>query len=274
MWIVAPADIGAIVFDDDKPLTRSIAERMGIWPPKGFAVKTPGGWHLYYQSPPDLTGGRTVKPEDVGLPKQKLGPNDKPASLVVRRDAGYVIADGCVRADKGHYQARGRLQNMAPLPDAAAQLLRHLGDPDRQRETARPSPNLDKVSPDESVIDAFNRAHKATAILEAHQYQRKGKRYLAPTSESGLAGVVLFEDGGVFSHHGSDPLNDGHAHDAFDLFRILDHGGDVRKAVHAAAEALGMDYAAQSKNTDKATGSFSGSISRGRTIRPSLGGNW
>jgi hypothetical protein len=51
----------------------------------------------------------------------------------------------------------------------------------------------------------------------------------------------------VYSHHGSDPLADGHAHDAFDLFRILDHGGDARAAVKAAVEALGMASTASAR---------------------------
>lgn len=50
----------------------------------------------------------------------------------------------------------------------------------------------------------------------------------------------LFEDGRCYSHHASDPLNDGHAHDAFSVFCILAHGGNVTAAVKAAAESLGL----------------------------------
>jgi hypothetical protein len=92
-----------------------------------------------------------------------------------------------------------------------------------------------------NVIAAFNKAHTVEAVLEAHGYKRCGdKRWLSPSSSSGLAGVVILDSGRVFSHHGTDPLFGKHSHDAFDLFRILDHGGDTKSAVKAAAEELGI----------------------------------
>ena len=95
----------------------------------------------------------------------------------------------------------------------------------------------------ESVITAFNDAHDVRALLEQHDYKpnRNKSRYLAPFSSSGLAGVVVFDDGqACYSHHGSDPLADEHPHDAFDLYRILDHDGDTKDAVKGAAKLLGM----------------------------------
>jgi len=113
------------------------------------------------------------------------------------------------------------------------------------KDSARltPAPRVHAVSADHgNVIGQFNQAHDLRAMLEAHGYQRRGKRYLAPTSSTMLAGVVVFEDGAhCYSHHASDPLNDGHAHDAFDLFCIFEHGGDVSRAIRAAAELLGVD---------------------------------
>jgi len=95
----------------------------------------------------------------------------------------------------------------------------------------------------DGVIAAFNAAHDLPAILELHSYRRKGKRYLAPSSTSKLPGVTILADGALcFSHHATDPLNDGQAHDAFDVFRILDHAGDFRLAVKDAARLLGMEY--------------------------------
>lgn len=42
----------------------------------------------------------------------------------------------------------------------------------------------------------------------------------------------------VYSHHGldSDPLADGHSHDAFSVYTKLYHGGDVNKAIAAVAK--------------------------------------
>ena len=87
------------------------------------------------------------------------------------------------------------------------------------------------------VIGAFNQAHSVEAMLKAHGYKQRGKRWTSPTSASELAGVVLL-DGRVFSHHASDLLNDGHSHDAFDIFRILDHGEILRPLLRPPPRSL------------------------------------
>jgi putative DNA primase/helicase len=94
-----------------------------------------------------------------------------------------------------------------------------------------------------SVIAAFNAAHDVAAILEAHGYQRRGKRFLSLGSEH-AAGVVLMESGRVYCHHAGDPLSGEHAHDCFDVYRLLEHKGDFRSAVGAAAHALGLNQGA------------------------------
>jgi putative DNA primase/helicase len=90
-----------------------------------------------------------------------------------------------------------------------------------------------------SVIAAFNEAHDAVAILESRGYERAGKRRWKSPNGHGVAGVVVLPSGRVFCHHASDPLSGEHAHDAFDVYRLLEHGGDFRAAVRAAAEVLG-----------------------------------
>lgn len=98
-----------------------------------------------------------------------------------------------------------------------------------------------------NVIGAFNGAHDIGALLERHGYRRRGRgRWMWPESSSGMPGVVLLRESDpprVFSHHGGDPLADGHAHDAFSVFCTLEHGGDMRSAVREAARLLGMDRA-------------------------------
>jgi putative DNA primase/helicase len=96
----------------------------------------------------------------------------------------------------------------------------------------------------ESVIAKFNAAHDAAAILEAHGYVRRDRRFTAPDSGH-AAGIVLLDNGKVFCHHQGDALRSEHALDAFDLYRLLDHAGDYRSAVRAAAQALGLDQGAQ-----------------------------
>ena len=95
------------------------------------------------------------------------------------------------------------------------------------------------VSTEQSdIIGAFNRNNDTRAMLESLGYKSKGKRLLSPTSQSGLAGVTIMEDGRCYSHHASDPLNDGHAHDAFDLYVMFSHGNDFVQAVRTAAEMM------------------------------------
>ncbi len=97
-----------------------------------------------------------------------------------------------------------------------------------------------QIRPGESVIAAFNVAHEVVTILEAHGYVKRGRRLASP--ETGhAAGITLLDDGRAYCHHQGDALATGRALDAFDAFRILDHAGDYRAAVKAAADALGLN---------------------------------
>lgn len=97
------------------------------------------------------------------------------------------------------------------------------------------------------VIDAFNKAHDVGAILESHGYIPKGRnRWTHPDSTTGMPGVRMLPDSErVYSSHGCDPLNDSHAHDAFDCWRILNHNGDMTDAIRKAARILGMSDGVQ-----------------------------
>lgn len=68
-------------------------------------------------------------------------------------------------------------------------------------------------------------------------------RLTAPGSTTGQAGVVVFNNEGkqtAYSHHGSDVLGDGKPHDAFDVVRLLECGGDYKKAMDKVREHLGL----------------------------------
>jgi putative DNA primase/helicase len=90
-----------------------------------------------------------------------------------------------------------------------------------------------------SVIDEFNRCHDIAELLRTHGYIKRGSKWLYPQSSTGLPGVTV-ADGKVYSHHGADPLANGHQNDAFEVFCLLEHGGDQSKAVKDAARMLGM----------------------------------
>lgn len=93
------------------------------------------------------------------------------------------------------------------------------------------------------VIGAFNRRWSPAEIIERNGYRRIGNRWLFSGSSTGLPGVVLLpnaEPQRIFSHHAGDPLATGRACDAFDCFASLEHAGDARAAVKAAATELGL----------------------------------
>lgn len=94
------------------------------------------------------------------------------------------------------------------------------------------------------IIGKFNSACHITDMLGQAGYRLKGKRWLAPSSSTNIPGVVVFDDGPqskCYSHHASDILNDGFAHDSFDLFVLFEHGGDLQRALNDAAQRLGLD---------------------------------
>ncbi|MGO4364504.1 bifunctional DNA primase/polymerase [Pseudomonas sp. PAB10] len=96
-----------------------------------------------------------------------------------------------------------------------------------------------------SVIDEFNRCHDVEELLRAHDYIKRGSKWLYPHSSTGLPGVTVSDDGKVYSHHGADPLANGHQNDAFEVFCLLQHGGDQARAVKDAARLLGMQYSSR-----------------------------
>jgi len=94
------------------------------------------------------------------------------------------------------------------------------------------------------VIGQFNQNYEPGNILEANSYKKAGKRWRCPNSTSGIPGVIMLPDSDparVYSHHGSDPLADGHSHDAFSVFCQVEHNGNMAAAVSSAAKLLGID---------------------------------
>jgi putative DNA primase/helicase len=100
-----------------------------------------------------------------------------------------------------------------------------------------------------SVIDEFNRCHDVEELLRAHAYIKRGSKWLYPQSSTGLPGVTISESK-VYSHHGADPLANGHQNDAFEVFCLLEHGGDQSKAVKDAARMLGMQHSTRPDSRD------------------------
>lgn len=110
---------------------------------------------------------------------------------------------------------------------AAATILEMQSHRITEKKAQRPNMALWRGN---SIIAEFNARVTVQEMLEASGYIRKGHKYLAPSSTSGVAGVAILEDGRAYSHHDGDPLNTGHAHDAFSIYTTIYHGGDATKA--------------------------------------------
>lgn len=106
----------------------------------------------------------------------------------------------------------------------------------KQKPKPKPAPAGGKRP---SVIDEFNNCHDVEEMLRSHGYTKRGSKWLYPQSSTGLPGITVAE-GKVYSHHAADPLANGHQNDAFEVFCLLEHGGDQSKAVKEAARMLGM----------------------------------
>jgi hypothetical protein len=105
---------------------------------------------------------------------------------------------------------------------------------------AKPSThyNATNKSGSGSVIVRFNATFPLSDILQSHGYRQCGKRWLSPESSSGVAGVYVFDDGRMFSHHGDMLGSQGTLLDAFEAFALLEHGGDKAAATRSAAKLL------------------------------------
>ncbi|WP_445496773.1 bifunctional DNA primase/polymerase [Pseudomonas sp. 8(2025)] len=104
----------------------------------------------------------------------------------------------------------------------------------------RPAPKGDKPS----VIDEFNRCHDVEELLRAHGYIKRGSKWLYAQSSTGMPGITVKERK-VYSHHGADPLANGHQNDAFEVYCLLEHNGDQSRAVKEAARLLGMQHSSR-----------------------------
>ena len=137
----------------------------------------------------------------------------------------------------------------AEFPVQRAVELEHAA---RQAEAAiahAQAPQPPRQHQGDSIIEAFNQAASMGWVrqqLEAAGYkfagrQGRGLRFIAPGSESGTPGVNVFKGGRgdvvAYSHHGAhDPLSH-RLTDAFGMYALFQHGGDLK----AAAKTLQQD---------------------------------
>jgi hypothetical protein len=177
-------------------------------------------------------------------------------AIETRGEGGYAVVapsfcPDAIKGGKKHRQPYKVIQgDFAKIPTILEEQAQFLLDAARsldemplskkKMQAAPLPPNRNRDSANAGVIGAFNETYDLMAILERNGYERRGNRFLAPDSTTGIPGVHIFENGRCYSHHANDPLNDGHCHDPFDVFRILEHGGEIKAAVKAASKVLGI----------------------------------
>lgn len=216
--------------------------------------------------------------DDADLKYEKLAwPNpDDPSKQItifeLRTGIKQDVLPPSKHPDGGHYEwapgqdpwtKKQELDGYLPMmPKAMTEFWRALNQPEVREQAKAMCPWLpDEPAPDPStyrvrerrvsgqhqdIIGKFNQTFGVGDVLRELGYKRQGKRWLAPESSTGVAGVNVFKDPlgheRAFSHHASDPLNNGYAHDAFDVFLLRRWGGDVNlePALDDAARRLGI----------------------------------
>lgn len=92
-----------------------------------------------------------------------------------------------------------------------------------------------------SPIDTFNHLNDWCALLAQYGYKKRGKKWLHPSSTSGMAGVFIsYRDdvnGRYISSHSSDPLT-GYSRDKFDLYCQHEHSGNFEAALRQLGDEL------------------------------------
>jgi putative DNA primase/helicase len=213
-----PTIIGRAPRLEFKAPNATLGRKSVVWPPRAVGEK-----------PVTVVELRAGRVQDVLPPS--IHPDTKQLYRWVTppRDGFPPLPESLLRLWQDFDAFKHRARNLCPW-----------ADPEPEPAPLKPRSTRERIGP--SVIAAFNEAHDAGAILESHGYQRIANRRWKSPNGHGLGGVVVLPSGKVFCHHQSDELGDGRAHDAFDLYRLFDHGGDFRAAVKAAAEVLNLGH--------------------------------
>lgn len=118
-----------------------------------------------------------------------------------------------------------------------------------KQKTTNPPPSLVPSGENNNtkLVEKFNSRKSCREILLRNNYKYKGRsagksgpveRFMRPGSTTKSAGMIVDQDGKAFSFAG-DVVADDKSHDAFDLMRLLECGGDWKSALRAADKEVG-----------------------------------
>lgn len=93
----------------------------------------------------------------------------------------------------------------------------------------------------DSVIQAWNDSNDILSMLLSLGYTQKGRMLCRPGAPDRYS--VWIHEGKSFHHSSNDPLfsPENHMRDCFDVYRIMEHGGDEKATLRAAASILGIE---------------------------------
>lgn len=195
--------------------------------------------------------------EKLAWAPNPANPDGREVAIETRGNGGYVVVAPSIHPTGNRYEwLTGNLDSTPTVSQAHSDALKSAARklckaPLRKaealrQEQAKLTGNLARSSLNgqASVIEAYNNAHPIRDVLRSHGYAQSGLRMLRPNADAtSTPGITFLEKDGrevCFAHSSNDALSNGHTHDSFSIFATLEHGGDLRKAVRAAALELGL----------------------------------
>lgn len=209
-----------------------------------------GNWQVAYRCP---------EPE----PNQKLAwhPDDSQRSgrvvaIETRGVNGYAVLPPSLHPSGNLYKlVRGRFSQIPTIDQghrdfliACAKTLCQAPKTKQEIEAEQHYKTADNREPyeGESVIDAYNAAHRVTTMLEKYGYTRlQNGRYSRP-GKTDSAGVIVNPMENKSYHMSSNDILDSESEGGrqprspFDFLRVFEFNGDWSKATKFAANELGM----------------------------------
>lgn len=176
-------------------------------------------------------------------------------AIETRGEGGYALVPRSLHPNGRYYEAIiGDFANIPTLPMdrvrlllAAARQLCEAPLSQQELERAQKAPvKQHRAGGGGGVIQEWNRRVPIREMLQRAGYRPWRDRFTRPGEDASPGSVVVFDDTGRSYHHSTnDPLHDGrHSHDSFGVYCAVEHGGDVKAAVKAAAAELGISSSA------------------------------